>query len=744
VERDRLSVSGAAVPVLLIIIALDVSLALYEAAWGPGLGMLPWLLVASVTLSLFLVRSVLQPWALHLASAASGALLALAGSSIFVFSRVPLLEGVELTLQRLGTWLEAVRLGMPTQDPLPFSVVLAVSLWLGFHFCTWLIYREGKVWWAVVAPAVALMLTSYYSPDIGSGYVVIYAFCALLLIVRVSVQSLTDDWRRARLPHDRTVGDDFMIDAGYIVAAVLVVAWLLPPAALEQRAANLWVRFERPWRQAQQRWNELFPTTGAAGTGAPHSAIFGDSLVMGGAVQLGADRLFEVNGVAASRMQAAIYDLYDGRQWWAAVSAIALMEPDDFASVRVYNERVLTEQTVRVLYDTRTLIAATMPLAFDVPIKSEHLVVESGATRDELELYAATAREVMAPGEVYRAQSAVSKAAEEQLRNAGYFYPRWVTETYLGLPDTLPERVQDLALEVSAASLNPYDQALALEAYLRTTLTYETDITAPPSGRDAVDYFLFDSQEGYCNYFSSAMVVMARSLGIPARVVAGYAPGVYQPGTDSWLITASEAHSWPQLYFPRYGWVDFEPTPAQPMVVRPEPPQPAAERTPGPAPAGPSGLGPSLPEELDLPGGGGALDLALPQETSRWPLVAAAAVLVMALSVYGFWYLPRRRMWPAERVYSDLIAAARLLGVRPRRSETPLEYSDRVSALVPEAADDVQTIVRGFCRVRYAAEKDAPIEEGGWLHDAGLAVRAAIMRTAPRLWAERLGVAGQQ
>ncbi len=739
-DRDRLSVSGIAVPVLLIVIALDVSLALYEAAWGPGLGMLPWLMLASVIMSLVLVRSVLEPWALHLASAALGIVLTLAATARFVFAKMPLAEGMEMTLLRLGAWFEAARQGMPSLDPLPFSVVLALALWLGFHFSIWLIYREGKVWWAVVAPAVALMLTTYYAPSVGTGYVVIYAFCALLLIVRVSVQSLTDDWRRARLPHDRTVGDDFMIDAGYIVAAVLVVAWLLPPAALEQRAANLWVRFEQPWRETQQRWNELFPTTGTAGRQSPHSAIFGDSLVMGGAVQLGSDRLYEVTGLPGARMQAAIYDLYDGRQWWAGISAIALLEPEDLDGKPVYQARTMVEQSVRVLYDTRTLVASTMPRSFDLPIKSEHVVVDSPGAVDQLDLYAATARIVLEPGQSYRALSAVSAATEDELRNAGYYYPKWVSEAYLNVPESVPQRVQDLALEVTAAAVNPYDQATAIEAYLRT-LQYNTDITAPPQGRDAIDFFLFESEEGYCNYFASAMAVMARSIGIPARIAAGYAPGTYDVERNAWVVTAAEAHSWPQLYFARYGWVDFEPTPAQPVVARPEPPKPDAEQAPVTPSSSPSGFDDNLPEDIDMAGGGGALDYAPPAQRSAWPFVAILGALVLAGSAAGFWYLPRRAMWPAERVYGDLIAAARLLGVRPRRSETPMEYAGRVAALVPEAYPDLEAIVEGFCRVRYGvAACEETVAPQSAVEEAWQGAWRAIRQAAPRRLANRLGV----
>ncbi|NPV09216.1 MAG: DUF4129 domain-containing protein [Anaerolineae bacterium] len=729
-DRDRLSASGVAVPILLVLAALDVALALYEAGWGPGLSMLPWLLMGSVLFSVFLVRSALAHWALHVASGAVGFLATVVGTAHFVFPQLRLGDAVQLTMYRLGAWAETVRLGLPSQDSLPFTFILALSLWMAFHFSTWLIYRAGRVWWAVVAPAIALMLTTYYSPDTGHGYVVIYAFCALLLIVRVSVQGLTDDWRRARIPHDRTVGEDFIVDAAYIVAAVLIIAWLLPPAALEQRAANLWVRFERPWRQVQQRWTELFPTQGGTASSA-QTGLYGDSLVMGGPVRLGPEELYEVSGGPPSRMQGMIYDLYDGRQWWSTASSIGLLEPGDFPASEAFLGRVFVDQAIRVLRDTRALLAAPAPKWFDLPVKSEHVSFASQPGVNELDIYAATSRRVLAAGEMYRAMSAVSVATKEELRRAGSYYPSWLPDAYLNLPASLPQRVRDLAAEITAEASNPYDKAEAIEAYLRQ-LDYNTEVAAPPPGRDAVDYFLFDSREGYCNYFSSAMAVMARSVGIPARVAAGYAPGAYDAERDLYVLSASGAHAWPQLYFPRYGWVDFEPTPSQALVARPEPVLPE-EETERPRPTvEPGGLDQYPPEDLEMLGGGGALNYVPPQDTPRWPLATGMALLLVAGSVLVFWYWPRRNMSAAERVYSDLVTAARLLGVRPRAYETPLEYAERVSRRIPDVSPEVDQIVRGFCVSRYGSRRIASPEDAVAMRAAWHRVLRAIGRAVPQ------------
>ncbi|WP_419872718.1 DUF4129 domain-containing transglutaminase family protein [Candidatus Pristimantibacillus sp. PTI5] len=151
---------------------------------------------------------------------------------------------------------------------------------------------------------------------------------------------------------------------------------------------------------------------------------------------------------------------------------------------------------------------------------------------------------------------------------------------YLELPETLPDRVKQLAEEVTAEATNDYDKAKLLEAYLRLNFTYnnlpdETKLTG--SSQDFVDQFLFELKEGYCDYFSTSMAVMARSLGLPARWVKGFAPGVlpisdYGPpggftdeninpsGSGTYTVRNSDAHSWVEIYFDGFGWIPFEAT----------------------------------------------------------------------------------------------------------------------------------------------------------------------------------------
>ncbi|SFM12804.1 Transglutaminase-like enzyme, putative cysteine protease [Gracilibacillus orientalis] len=156
-----------------------------------------------------------------------------------------------------------------------------------------------------------------------------------------------------------------------------------------------------------------------------------------------------------------------------------------------------------------------------------------------------------------------------ELRSNSEDDPVEIKEQYLQLPDSLPDRVQELATEVTTGEDNRYDKAQAIEGFFSANgYVYQIeDVSVPEEGEDYVDQFLFETRIGYCDNFSTSMVVMLRSLDIPARWVKGFTGGteaVDQPSLPDdyslYEVTNNNAHSWVEVYFPESGWVPFEPT----------------------------------------------------------------------------------------------------------------------------------------------------------------------------------------
>ncbi|HHW56178.1 MAG TPA: transglutaminase domain-containing protein [Clostridia bacterium] len=142
-------------------------------------------------------------------------------------------------------------------------------------------------------------------------------------------------------------------------------------------------------------------------------------------------------------------------------------------------------------------------------------------------------------------------------------------ERYLSYPATLlPERVKDLAYSLTKDKKTLYDKVKAVEEYLRQ-YPYSLDVPPTPPNRDFVDYFLFDLKKGYCSYFATSMVIMLRTVGIPARYVVGFRMPLLPSSDGRYRITTANAHAWVEVYFDDYGWVTFEPTPSYPSLEFP-------------------------------------------------------------------------------------------------------------------------------------------------------------------------------
>jgi protein-glutamine gamma-glutamyltransferase len=145
-------------------------------------------------------------------------------------------------------------------------------------------------------------------------------------------------------------------------------------------------------------------------------------------------------------------------------------------------------------------------------------------------------------------------------------YPADFRRLYLRLPPKLDPRIKELAENITPTASNNYDRSLEIQNYLRNNFGYTLD---PPhiEPSDPIGSFLFVSKQGYCEYFASAMAIMLRTIGVPARLVNGFQTGSYNRFGKDFVVRARDAHSWVEVYFPRYGWIQFDPTPPDPHPV---------------------------------------------------------------------------------------------------------------------------------------------------------------------------------
>jgi len=167
---------------------------------------------------------------------------------------------------------------------------------------------------------------------------------------------------------------------------------------------------------------------------------------------------------------------------------------------------------------------------------------------------------------IYEGKALVPVLSPEELRKASTDYPQSIRDTYLQLPALNPA-IPALAREITRRASTPFDKSAAIELYLRTRFGYTLTQPDPPP-KDPLAYFLFTRRAGHCEYFATAMTVLVRSLGIPARYINGFLLGEYNDVADSYIVRGSDAHSWVEVYFAEYGWIPFDPTP--PVGSKPE------------------------------------------------------------------------------------------------------------------------------------------------------------------------------
>ena len=295
----------------------------------------------------------------------------------------------------------------------------------------------------------------------------------------------------------------------------------------------------------------------------------------------------------------------------------------------------------------------------------------------------------------YVVDSEVAIPSADELRAISTADPR-EAEAETRLPGDFPSAIVDEARRLTAAAASRYDKVVAIQDHLRT-FDYSED---PPAGHDeqSMVNFLFRYKKGYCEQFAGTMAAMVRSLGIPARVAVGFTAGTVDPQTGAYAVTTRDGHAWVEVFFPGYGWLQFEPTPSRHDPTESgyngtntvEPPVPTPDAASPTPPAGASEVPASEPSPLeDADAGTGAPGAEAdtdPQNTSQPPaLVMApfAAPVLMALTVVGAKAARRRsrlRAPPGRRAQAlwrevcDLLVDA---GMPLPLSETALETAWR-------------------------------------------------------------------
>jgi transglutaminase-like putative cysteine protease len=699
-------------------------LAVQLAGWGAGVELAPGLAVFGVLAGCLAASSRLRtlPAMLLLTIiACESALLAQALSVPATSWR----EQISPLYERLWAWYWAVARQGPTFDQVALSCAIGFSA-VVLGFCSsWLVFRLQSGWLALVLNVTAGLLHLSYATVDSIAPFLVATFLGVLVVASLELHLRRADWLTVGAPVEGAAILWTLVSASAIAATALLIANQLPAGETNAELAARYDALTAPWRDAQKQVEKL--VGGSRGQSRPGQGLaFAESLVPREEFELSQRPMLKIKAPQRRYWRAVTYDRYDGH----SIAATPQGERHYGADQDLPSDpdgglaRAMVEQQVTVLADgANVLFAADTPLRVSVPLTVE----EREAAWDLIDARFAAP---LQRGQTYRVQSQVSQAGRRELAAASGALPQW-TRRYLELPTSLPTRVGELANRLAASAGDPFERALRLEDHLRG-LSYSTHTTSPPPDRDWVDFLLFDSGNGYCDYFATALTVLLRTQGIPARVASGFATGQFDDREQAWIVRESDAHSWTEAYFPGYGWITLEPS-----AIRPTPDRVESSRATSTTRSSPG----SAPERLDedpLDVGAGGASTGVTRAPAEWRpqgvfLVLASGILLLVgagvLGMSWFWERGLEDAPPATRRYDQALRLLNLGGWKPPAGLTADELAAKVASDLPELGPAFGRLVRRYVTQTYSGSRRRELGDSQG-DDAWPGLRRRLLATA--------------
>lgn len=595
----------------------------------------------------------------------------------------------------LASWAQALFGGHAAQNAVAFLFVAGLILWAGASWAVWWTLRRGRPLAGLLPLGLALSMSTYLGGAPVVWVVVLAAALALLLpVVHLAVHE--HRWERDGVDYSPEIGFDVWQVAVLATVLIVTLALVTPNLSLPRLVWEFWEFVQRPQEAVADLLTRFFggvepqdppplPAPREPGIRGPHlpQAALPRAHLVGGTVELTERHVMWVciDAPPPPPEEVAIQIDYWGPQYYWRGTSYDAFDGYSWRNQGLFRQPLPAYTPIEVLPYTQTqrlrqhyiidvphgdtLYAVGEPHEADQPVDAMR--------RDN----PAAPPSLTAPGDLagiegeidnYVVWSEVPAPTVGDLRAAPPAAEPWLAARYLGLYDEIPASIVDLALEITAQAQTPYDRALAIEGYLRQ-FPYDLNVPLPPPGVDAVSFFLFDVQRGYCDYYASAFVVLARAAGLPARLAVGYAMGTYDREEGCYEVIGRDAHSWPEVYFSGYGWIPFEPTaPLSPFDRRPAGGRDTSEPMPFVPPPPRRAWGPVL-RDMWLAARGRWQTYAL-------PTAAGLLILLLALHTIREWRLSR--LSPAEAVaffYQDMAALGARLGQPRHPADTPAEYA---------------------------------------------------------------------
>lgn len=779
--------------VITLILALGavtaVSVPLEDGGWRKDMPPLTTVAVIAVLTGMLLARSRLNALAAWPLGVVVGALV-VGWQTLAMVGPGTLSQRMTALHDRFDAWISVAGSSQVSNDPLPFNVLIIALTWLGVMLFIWSVYRWHNAWLGLVPGGAALFLDLTLVGDDLTGAIILYMLFGFLLVMQTNLLALVRHWRREGTSYPPMLNLTFLHFSTWALVILIIGAWVIPaglrtPGPVQSLAADglefasRYVRLAGPLQS-----NKVIPIHSYSGT-----------LPFSGSIKLGDRELMSVTVqgqqlTGPMLLRGATYDQYESGGWRTGDRAnIALPEvqagniadlitEDPQAGtiiplliemraksvvgtvVYVPGDPVSTDRNLQVQVPASSVI--TLPPESSFADMSDADIIRFASTEDEVavgvsrngrgvvqgiqyvrlsDLGLLETSSMLDPGgrikryESYSVTGFIPETTPDMLRWAGTNYPDWVWQTFTQLPDTLPHEVRDKAIEWAAAEATPYDKAIAIQEELRK-YRYSTQIADPAPGEDAVYHFLFTAGQGYFDYHASAMVVLLRSQGVPARLAVGFVvEDKDRDATGAYIVNDNNSYAWPEVYFPGIGWVPFNPTPDRDADLTPT----ASSANPI---TGEGSIFDQLPAGVgDIPQDAGdeIRDIKEPQAppagavgTADQPLewYVSAAVTLFLAALVGVVMLGWQRSFAGlpypQQLWAKTVRLAGWGGMRPAPGQTPHDFAQRLGKRYLDVRDDMPVLADAYVKSRYG-HKELTEDEIDALNDAWPEVRANLV-----------------
>ena len=655
-------------------------------------------IVASVALG----KSPLPAVVTHLLSLA-------AGSIVIIWRLLNLLPQSETLRSALQSLWWTVRLAQPNQSTLHFAIFLAIFTWLVAYIATWHLLRKGNAWLGVLLGAAAILVNLSNLSEEHYGYFLLYLLMAGLLIGQSTLAKQYHSFRKigARCPGQSMIG--FMASVLFLSIFAITGSWVLPEIranhlqtlintknlekVIDNHHINIFAAVPAKWSVLRNEYQDQLSFTPPNLSKEVQFVITADKPL--------------------AYWRTRRYDVYNSWGWTSSrINEIELKRNTPATGTEMAPNR--TELTYKVTSKIKTDVLLTIGefISSDIPVALHQLNPSQG------DIVAVSSQHLLKPNDSYSVRTVLNNTTPAELSQAGLNYAQNITAHYLQLPPDLPRRVRSMSQTITRNARTPYDKAVAIVKFL-ARFSYVSEGTVPPTGSDAVEYFLTTSQSGNCNNFASAMVVMLRVAGVPARLSTGYL--LRERDENGALnLRAMDYHTRPEVYFPGYGWVEFEATPIpEPINIERED-RALSAAIADVVPAGGddgSALDMALNEAdssseaqnqtADVISPEGWVDDAsvLPPVAQPWQAFLkiggiVASLLLLFVLIYR-WLKRFGNVDDPAKVYARLCRLASLVKLRPYPHLTPLEYCARLATALPAQADDISNITWAYLKSEF-------------------------------------------